>query len=98
MSQQEIIGDVAGTRATSAAPVAVIGPSLVVRGEVTGDEDVLVRGRVEGPSICHRTVWSSAMTDVCLPTSTPPRLKSTVMSRVIFVAMSTLLSTRQVTS
>lgn len=48
MSQQDIIGDVAGTRATSAAPVAVIGPSLVVRGEVTGDEDVLVRGRVEG--------------------------------------------------
>ncbi len=48
MSQQEIIGDVAGTRATSAAPVAVIGPSLVVRGEATGDGDVLVRGRVEG--------------------------------------------------
>jgi cytoskeletal protein CcmA (bactofilin family) len=28
--------------------VAVIGPTIVIKGEVTGDEDLLVEGRVEG--------------------------------------------------
>lgn len=32
----------------SARPSAVIGPTICIRGEVTGDEDVLVEGRVEG--------------------------------------------------
>lgn len=30
------------------SPVATIGPSIVIKGEVTGDEDLLVEGRVEG--------------------------------------------------
>lgn len=34
--------------ARSAGTTSVIGPTLVVRGEVTAEEDLLVRGRVEG--------------------------------------------------
>ena len=34
--------------AKSAGTTSVIGPTLVVRGEVTAEEDLLVRGRVEG--------------------------------------------------
>ena len=39
---------------TSAPPhsnvrnVAMIGPSIIIKGEVTGDEDILIEGRVEG--------------------------------------------------
>ena len=47
---------VAGNRAHSAVSnstgQSVIGPTLVVRGEITADEDLLVRGRVEG-TISH---------------------------------------------
>lgn len=28
--------------------VAMIGPSIIIKGEVTGDEDILIEGRVEG--------------------------------------------------
>lgn len=47
---------VAGNRTHSAVSKptgqSVIGPTLVVRGEITADEDLLVRGRVEG-TISH---------------------------------------------
>ena len=34
--------------ATAARSVAAIGPSIFVRGDITGDEDLLIQGRVEG--------------------------------------------------
>jgi cytoskeletal protein CcmA (bactofilin family) len=48
MSQQDILGEIPSPPVAVPAPSAVIGPSIIVRGEVSGDEDLLVRGRVEG--------------------------------------------------
>lgn len=35
-------------RAPSAAELGTIGPSITIRGEVTGNEDLIIRGRIEG--------------------------------------------------
>jgi len=45
--------DSAHTSAVSPSPssvrsVVMIGPSIIIKGEVTGDEDILIEGRVEG--------------------------------------------------
>ena len=40
------------TGASPAGSASVIGPTLVVRGEITAEEDLLIRGRVEG-TISH---------------------------------------------
>lgn len=40
------------TGASPAGGASVIGPTLVVRGEITAEEDLLIRGRVEG-TISH---------------------------------------------
>ena len=41
------------------SPVATIGPSIVIKGEVTGDEDLLVEGRVEGAFLSGRAAGKS---------------------------------------
>ena len=33
---------------TGAAPTAIIGPKIRIRGDLSGDEDILIQGRVEG--------------------------------------------------
>lgn len=40
--------------AASASSQAVIGPSIVIKGDLIGKEDVLVQGRVEGSIELHR--------------------------------------------
>lgn len=45
--------DSAGTSAiapshSNARNAAMLGPSIIIKGEVTGDEDILIEGRVEG--------------------------------------------------
>ena len=38
----------AAPRKMSNSPIATIGPSLMIRGDLTGDEDLVIQGRVEG--------------------------------------------------
>lgn len=63
-------------RATAGAERATIGPSITIKGEVTGDEDLLIQGRVEGSVELHLqsvTVGSDG------------RVKANVTGRVVTV-------------
>ena len=36
------------TASSSSAPTAIIGPKIRIKGDLSGDEDILIQGRVEG--------------------------------------------------
>ena len=65
-------------RSTPSAPTgrAVIGPSIMIHGEVTGDEDLLIQGNVEG---------SVDLEEHALTVGAEGRVKANIKARVITV-------------
>lgn len=66
------------TRSTPSAPTgrAVIGPSIMIHGEVTGDEDLLIQGNVDG---------SVDLEEHALTVGAEGRVKANIKARVITV-------------